>query len=149
MNYRLSMYSEAPAAKISLHGPFDLVWTQNGSIIHGLNAGVFNPGSLVFPVSFPGNITDPLTVTLESSALMNGTFDILSNVRFYLTGDPSDLSIVQASWPALGNSFTPPQPQMSGGLEICFDGITWIRFVTTGNGVTGVGDQDGPASLVH
>ena len=88
-------------------------------------------------------------MTLQSSAQVNGTFDILSQMRFYLTGASSDLSIVQATWPTLGSQYTPPRPEMNGGLEICFDQSTWIRFVTTGNGVTGVGDQDGPGSLVH
>ena len=70
--------------------PLDLIWSQNGSILHGLNDGAFDLGSLVFPVSFPGEATDPLTVTLQSSAQVNGTFDILSNVRFYPLGDAGD-----------------------------------------------------------
>ena len=76
-----------------------MIWSQNGAILHGLNAGAFDSGSLVFPVSFPGETEDPLTVTLQSSAQLSATFDILSQVRFYLTGDASDLSIVQGTGP--------------------------------------------------
>ena len=126
--------------------PFNLTWSQNGSIIRGYTNGAYVEGSLVFPVSFPGSISEPLTVTLNSSAQANGTYDILQNIKFFLTGDPDDLATVQGGWPTLGNAFTPPRPEMNGGLQISFDGSTWTTFVS---GSSGVGDQNYPSTWIE
>jgi hypothetical protein len=130
--------------------PFTITWEQNGSILHGYGLVETSPpaeeyieGSLIFPISFPSVTTNPIQVTLKSSALANGTFDILSNVRFYLSGDPDDLNIVQNIWPNLDFSFSPPLPELSGGLQISFDGVNWTTFSIAQPdvaGSVGVGD---------
>lgn len=116
-----------------MSAPFNLIWSQNGSIIHGYQNGAYIEGSLVFPVSFPGNITSVQQVTLQSSAQANGTLDILSGVSFYLTGDSDDLQTVLSKWPNLGNAYNPPRPEMNGGLQVSFDGSDWITFVSPGS----------------
>jgi hypothetical protein len=86
---------------------------------------------------------------LNSSANANGTFDILSGVKFYLTGATADLAIVQSQWPNLGLAFNPPRPELNGGLQISFDGTTWTTFSTVETGVSGsvgVGDQNDPTT---
>ncbi len=126
-----------------MNNPFNLIWSLNGSIIRGYSGGAYVPGNLVFPISFSSTATSPQTVSLRSSALDNGTFDILSNVKFYLTGDPSDLSIVQGVWPNVGYLETQAQNQLNGGLQISFDGITWTTFSIIQEGLSGsvgVGD---------
>jgi hypothetical protein len=138
--------------------PFNLIWSQNGSVIHGYTSGVYNEGSLVFPISFPSITSDPQKITLISSALANGTFDILSNVRFYLTGTEADLNIVQGytptdlpipeggwpiGWPNLGLVGGNNNTELNGGLQISFDGINWTTFSSVQAGAVGsvsVGD---------
>ena len=46
-------------------------------MLRGYENGADVNGGLTFPVAFPGTISKPQTVTLASSALANGTFDIL------------------------------------------------------------------------
>lgn len=140
---------------------FSLLWSQNGTVIHGGAA----TSPLVFPVQFPGTTSVVQQVTLASSALTNGTFDILSGVKFYLTGDPADMNTVQGytppisitppsggwavGWPNLGNVSTPPRPELNGGLEISFDGNSWTTFSavqSSAPGSVGVGDQNDPTT---
>jgi hypothetical protein len=143
--------------------PFGLMWYQSGVLIHGGSIA----GPLVFPVMFPGKTSPVQQVTLSSSAQTGGTFDVLSGVKFYLTGDPYDLNTVQGStpppqippptggwpigWPNLGNVFTPQRPEMNGGFEISFDGTSWITFSAVQSSVpgsVGVGDQNDPSTWV-
>jgi len=144
--------------------PFNLLWSQNGTVIHG---GAVT-GSLVFPVMFPGVTSQVQQITLSSSALTNGTFDILSGVKFYLTGDPTDLNTVQGftppgivpedgwpvGWPNLGNVSTVARPELDGGLQISFDGLHWdpplgatfSAVQAAAPGSVGVGDQNDPTT---
>lgn len=134
-----------------MSAPFNLIWSQNGSIIRGYQNGAYVEGSLVFPVTFPGKITDPLTITLRSSAQANGTLDILSGVKLYLTGNADDLATVQSSWPNLGFAYNPPRNEMNGGLQVSFDGSNWTTFSKKQSGVSGsvgVGDQADPITWI-
>ncbi len=147
--------------------PFNLIWSQNGSIIRGYQNEAYIEGSLVFPVTFPGNITDAQTITLNSSAQADGTLDILSGVKLYLVGDPTDLNTVQGytpsaafppptggwplGWPNLGAAFSPARPEMNGGLQISFDGNNWTTFSSVQAGAPGsigVGDQSDPSTWI-
>jgi hypothetical protein len=128
-----------------MNNPFTLTWSQNGSVIRGYQGGAYVPGGLVFPISFPSTTTNPQTITLNSSALANGTLDILSNIKFYLTGDPSDLAIVQGVWPNVSHLGSQVQAQLGGGLQISFDGIDWTTFSIaqpTLSGSVGIGDAN-------
>ena len=106
-------------------------------MLRGYENGADVDGGLTFPVAFPGTISKPQTVTLASSALANGIFDILQNVKFYLTGDPNDIATVQGSWPNLGFSYNPQRPQLNGGFQISFDGIDWTTFSIKNPALTG------------
>jgi hypothetical protein len=126
---------------------FNLIWSQNGTVIRGTGLD----GQLVVPVGFPGEVTAAYQVTLHSSAQANGTLDILSGVKFYLTGAVADLATVQGSWPNLGFAFSPPRNEMNGGLQISFDGSTWHTFSKVQPGVTGsvgFGDQNDPTTWI-
>ena len=106
-------------------------------MLRGYQNGADVNGGLTFPVAFPGTISRPQTVTLASAALANGTFDILQNVKFYLTGDPNDIATLQGSWPNLGFSYNPQRPQLNGGFQISFDGIDWTTFSIKNPALTG------------
>jgi hypothetical protein len=108
--------------------PFYLIWNQNGTLLRGYQGDSWVDGSLIFPINFPGKITEALQVTLQSSARANNTLETLTNVKLYLTGDPGDLAVVQGVWPYLSNSYTPARAEMNGGLEISFDGVNYTRF---------------------
>lgn len=110
--------------------PTYLVWTQNGVLLRGYQNGAWVDGNLAFPVGFPGQQNTTQTVVLSSSAGSEGTLETLNNVRLYLTGDLGDLAIVQGLWPALGDAYSPPRPEMNGGFDISFDGSNYIRFST-------------------
>jgi hypothetical protein len=146
--------------------PFNLLWSQNGSLIHGYANNKYVEGGLVFPISFPSITCAPQKVNLTSSALANGTLDILSNIKFYLTGDMTDLNTVQGytppsnlldppeggwpiGWPNIGFQHTPSLPQLNGGLQISFDNINWITFASKQIGAPGsvsVGDMNDASS---
>jgi len=120
-------------------------------MLRGYENGADVDGGLTFPVAFPGTISKPQTVTLASSALANGTFDILQNVKFYLTGDPGDITTVQGSWPNLGFSYNPQRPQLNGGFQISFDGINWTTFSIKNPalaGSVGAGDRNDPSTWI-
>jgi hypothetical protein len=114
-----------------LVNPSYFVWQQNGALLRGRLNGEWVDGGLVFPVGFPGvpNVTQ--TITLQSSASSEGSLETFKNVKIYLTGDPGDLAIVQGVWPAYGDAYTPPRPEMNGGFEISFDGSNFLRFSKT------------------
>ena len=120
-------------------------------MLRGYENGADVNGGLTFPVAFPGTISRPRTVTLASSALANGTFDILQNVKFYLTCDPGDITTVQGSWPNLGFSYNPQRPQLNGGFQISFDGINWTTFSIRNPalaGSVGAGDRNDPSTWI-
>ena len=95
----------------------------------------------VFPITFPGRITEALPLRLRSSAWDIQSLQILTNVRLYLTG--AGVPIVQELWPTYGDAYTPARPELNGGFELSFDsGRTWTRFSKT------VGHQDDPATWV-
>jgi len=115
--------------------PFSLLWYQNGTLLHG--GVVSHP--LVYPAMFPGKTSPVQAITLTSSAQINGSFDILTGVKFYLTGDPDDLALIQGTWPNLGFAYNPPRAETNGGLQISFDGNNWNTFA--------IADPDIPASI--
>lgn len=147
---------------------FYLIWEQNGSLLQGVDPSSkkWTAGSLVYPVSFPGSLSIPQVATLRSSARATNTLETLSGVKLYLTGNTSDLSIVQGQWPYLGNSFTPSRPELNGGMEISFDGgrsytrfsnevgleatsATWITLPAVSVGLNGIAGQLGPFDQAH
>ena len=110
--------------------PFYLVWGQNSAQLKGYDGQQWVEGQLAFPVSFPGDTTDPQFITLQSSAAKNQTFETLIGVGFYLIG--ADAPMVQTQWPYLGNGYSPARPSLNGGFEISFDGgQSWTRFTTS------------------
>jgi hypothetical protein len=54
---------------------------------------------------------------------------VLKSVKIFLTGDPSDINMVQNVWPTLGGA---NRPELNGGYDISFDfGRTYTRFDST------------------
>jgi hypothetical protein len=97
--------------------PFQLVWSDVSNNILTQSG---------FPIGFPGTSSQPLQLQLATNAVALGTFEILTNVAFYLTGDSEDVNIVQSIWTTLGDI---NHPERNGGLDISFDfGSTYIRF---------------------
>ena len=111
--------------------PSYFIWSQNGKMLRGYANGSWVPGSLVFPVGFPGKVSPVQSLTLQSSASAQGSLETFKSVKLYLTGDPADLAMVQGSWPSLGNAFTPARADLNGGFEISFDGANYTRFSNT------------------
>ena len=122
---------------------FSLLWSQNGTLIQGVNPagigatpqsnmieGVVNEG-----IIFPGQTTLAQAITVTSSALYDGLDETLTNVKFYLDGDPASLVIIQGLWPTQG-----------GGMQISFDqGLTYLTFL---QGPSGLGDKNYPATWI-
>jgi len=107
--------------------PFYLVWQRDDRLLRGHEGQAWVDGKLTFPITFPGHTTDPVPVTLRSSARDSLTFETLMNVRLYLTG--TDVPLVQETWPYYGDAFTPARPELNGGFEVSFDnGHAWSRF---------------------
>lgn len=97
--------------------PFQLIWSD-------VSNNVLT--SSFFPVSFPGTSSPPLQLQVRSNAIDLGTFETLTGVKFYLTGNASDINIVQNIWTTLGSS---TRPELNGGVDISFDfGTTFTRF---------------------
>ena len=72
-------------------------------------------------------------------------------MKFYLTGDADDLTLVQKTWPNLGFAYNPPRPELNGGFQISFDGINWTTFSIkdpTLTGSVGAGDQNDPTTWI-
>lgn len=100
--------------------PFQLVWSD---ISNNILTQTW------FPIGFPGSSSAPLQLQVRSNAADLGTFETLTGVKFYLTGDPTDVNTVQTIWPSLGGT---QRPELNGGLDISFDfGRSYIRFDTT------------------
>ena len=103
--------------------PFKLVWTDVSNNVLSVDW---------FAVAFPASTSVPLQVQLQSNAVALQTYETLKGVQFFLTGDSSDVNIVQNIWPYLGGV---SKPELNGGYEISFDfGRTYTRF-TSGVGV--------------
>ena len=137
-------------------------WSQSGNIITGKSGSNWITGNIIYPINYPGGVTEPQSVSLQSSSLLNNQNYILKNIYLYLTGE--DANIVQTIWPTLGSTSIPVRPELSGGFEISFDGVNWIRFnssvglesnrstwlilssESTGNGVDG---QLGPLDVAN
>jgi hypothetical protein len=106
--------------------PFYLIWQYNDAVIRGQQDGSWVDGELTFPVSFPGEYSSALRVTLRSSARDTGTFETLQGLKLYLQG--SDAAVVQQQWPVISAD----RPELNGGFEISFDnGRTYTRFDAT------------------
>jgi hypothetical protein len=126
---------------------FFLIWKVNnvqytGEVALGSDAEL-QVQDYYFPISFPGQILGPITVTLQSCSSYYGIPDNLTNVRFFLDGDPNTLSVIRDLWPALGNSYAPARPDVAGGMDISLDqGQTWTRITTT------VGNKDIPSTWI-
>jgi hypothetical protein len=89
---------------------FYFIWRRDGALASNYR----------FPISFSGEITDAVSFTLSTSAQSLQTYETVQNVKFYLTGDPNDVNLVQELWPNLNPS---------GGLDVSFDGgNSWTRF---------------------
>lgn len=100
--------------------PFSLVWTNSSDAVIS-EAG--------FPVAFPGTASIAHQLQLASNAFQLQTFETLTGVGFFITGDEADVNIVQNVWPVLGGT---TKPQLNGGLDISFDrGQTYTRFDST------------------
>jgi len=107
--------------------PFFLIWNKNIELLRGMEGEDWVDGQLTFPISFPGTTLDGQQLTLRTSAAASSTFETLTNVGFYLTGE--DAPIVQGAWPYLGENYSPKRPDLNGGFEISFDdGHSWTRF---------------------
>jgi hypothetical protein len=100
--------------------PFQLLWTDASNNVLPIDW---------FPISFPGTVSSPIQVQVRSNAGALQTYETLTNVKFFLTGDPDDVNTVQNIWPFLGSV---SKPELNGGYEISFDfGRTYTRFSTT------------------
>jgi hypothetical protein len=112
---------------------FYLIWEQPDITLRGYAATTgWVDGGLSFPVCFPQRYSEAKIVTLRSSARDSGTLETLKSVKFYLTGNATDLIQVQETWPYYGSSFSPNRVELNGGFEISFDeGRTYTRFSKT------------------
>lgn len=132
---------------------FYINWQKGDTVLRGVDGGQFVDNKLVYPIGFPAGTTDAQLISLRSSARDTHTFERLTNLRLYLTG--SDVSIVQESWPYLGNTFSPARPELNGGFLISFDGgrnyitfdkthgyesdpTTWIQVPALAIGLNGI-----------
>ncbi len=106
--------------------PFQLVWSDVSNNILTQQW---------FPIGFPATTSQPQQLQVRSNAAALSTFETLTGVTFFLTGDPIDVDTVQNIWPTLGGL---TKPELNGGLDISFDfGRTYIRFDST-HGVEGI-----------
>lgn len=97
--------------------PFQIVWSDVSNNILTQQW---------FPIGFPGTVSPPQQLQVRSNAADLQTFETLTGVKFYLTGDPDDVNAVQNIWPTLGGA---NKPELNGGFEISFDfGRTYTRF---------------------
>jgi hypothetical protein len=122
--------------------PSYLTWSQDGVMVQGYQDGEWVNSGLVFPVGFPGTQSVTSTITLASSAAAEGTLETFQNVRLYLAGDPDDIAMIQETWPTYGNAYNPARPELNGGLQISFDGVTYTTFSET------VGNQADPSTWI-
>jgi hypothetical protein len=100
--------------------PFQIVWSDVSNNILTTQS---------FPIGFPGTVSTPEQLQVRSNAATLGTYETLTGVKFYLTGDPDDINTVQNVWPTLGGT---SKPELNGGVDISFDfGRTYTRFDTT------------------
>jgi hypothetical protein len=100
--------------------PFQIVWSDVSNNILTAEA---------FPINFPGQSTTPAQLQVRSNAVTLQTYETLVGVKFFLTGDPDDINIVQNIWTTIGGS---TRPELNGGVDISFDfGQTYIRFDIT------------------
>lgn len=82
-----------------------------------------------FQIGFPNTSSLPQQLQVRSNAAALRTFETLTGVKLYLTGNPVDLNVVQNIWPTLGGV---TRPELNGGYDISFDfGRTYIRFDST------------------
>ena len=96
----------------------NLIWQQNTTILK--SGAVCKP--LVLPVTFPATTGTTQKLVLSTSAVADGTFASLVNLKLYLQGDPDQLNTLLNVWPNYGSGTTPQQPELNGGIEISFDG---------------------------
>lgn len=84
--------------------PLHILWTYNGRVLHGLDLAdaTWKDDTFNFGVGFPDKITEARELQLQSSARRRRSYDILTGVELYLTGDPQLLSMITELWPALG-----------------------------------------------
>lgn len=104
--------------------PFQIIWSDDsGNEIKGPDI----PNGLVWlPIGFPSTTSGIQSLQIHSNAQILQTYEVLSGVKFFLTGTPADVNIVQNIWPYYGDT---TKPELNGGFEISFDfGRTYIRF---------------------
>ncbi len=117
---------------------FHLVWQKDEALLKGYDysADSWVDGQLTFPVSHPGRYSDTKIITLRSSARDQGTLDVLTSVKLYLTGSSEDLEQIIEVWPFISET----KPELNGGFEISFDeGRTYTRFQYVSGGSSNVG----------
>ncbi|HET7347009.1 MAG TPA: hypothetical protein VFJ10_06740 [Acidobacteriaceae bacterium] len=81
-------------------------------------------------------LEDQVAFELASSALGNGIFDILQDLKFYLTGDPGDIATVRAAGPTRDSPTNRVAPAKCA-FQIRFDGINWTTFSMKNTAVVG------------
>lgn len=97
--------------------PFQLIWTD----VSGNNLS-----QSWFPIGFPNTSSPSQQLQVKSNAITLGTFETLTNVKVFLTGNGDDLQAVQNEWPVLGGAI---KPELNGGYDVSFDfGRTYTRF---------------------
>lgn len=118
--------------------PFQIIWSDNsGNEIRGPN---IPNGAVWLPIGFPTTTSQIQSLQFRSNAQDLQTYEVLSNVNFYLTGNPNDVNTVQNIWTNYGG---PTKPELNGGFEISFDfGRTYIRFNSN------IGVESNPATWI-
>lgn len=100
--------------------PFQLIWSD-------VSNNVLT--STWFPIAFPATTSKPQQLQVKSNASALLTFETLTGVKLFLTGDLDDVNTVQNIWTSFGDV---NKPELNGGVEISFDfGRTYTRFDST------------------
>lgn len=107
--------------------PFQIIWSDESR--NEIKGPSLPNGLIWLPIGFPSTTSPIQSLQIRSNAQDLQTYEILSNVKFFLTGDPGDVNIVQNIWTSYGDV---NKPELNGGFELSFDfGRTYIRFNPT------------------
>src|ERR1039458_6728156 len=122
----------------------NLIWQQNTTILK--SGAVCKP--LVLPVTFPATTGATQKLVLSTSALADGTFASLVNLKLYLQGDRDRLNTLLNFWTTSGSAPTPPQLEFNGGIESSFDGGYSFQRLGALPGGTNFGFADDPTTWI-